>query len=377
MSMSLDTIEALCPCPLYCGANALQKLPAIVARSIAKGSDGNPAGLIVTTKGMVERGQLRCLLDGLAAEGLSFQFVYAGKYPSLVDLQAAGNTFRGKVSWIVSAGGGSALDTGKVLSALLAKGNAQKKLASLLAREDTLSEERLPLWAVPTTSGSGAEVTPFATVWDTVALKKYSLENSVLIPDAVVLDHTLTHTMPRSLSCYTALDACSHALESLWNKNATDESAVLAQNALEGFCQAMPAILANQAGDLARDSMQKASFAAGLAISRTHTAIAHAISYPLTLHFGVPHGLACSFLLVRIAHLVTEADAWYQTTDMNLIERTIGILEGASLGEQIARYCSMEAIRGLSSGMLTKGRSDNFVLGSSCLESLLCPCLYP
>ncbi len=371
--MSLSTIEALCPCPLYCGADALQKLPVIVAESIAKGPAANSAGLIVTTKGMVERGQLASLFDGLAQSGLPFQCVYAEKYPSLLDLHAACNTFRGKVAWIVSAGGGSALDTGKVLSALLAKGNAHKNLASLLAREDTLSAERLPLWAVPTTSGSGAEVTPFATVWDTVALKKYSLENGVLIPDAVVLDHTLTHTMPRSLSCYTALDACSHAMESLWNKNATEESAVLAQYALEGFCQAMPAILANEADDLARDSMQKASFAAGLAISRTHTAIAHAISYPLTLHFGVPHGLACSFLLVRIARLVTQADAWFKTTDLNLIEKTTEILEKASLGEHMAHYCSMEAIRGLSSAMLTKGRSDNFVLGSACLDSLLFP----
>jgi len=122
----------------------------------------------------------------------------------------------------------------------------------------------------------------------------------MVYPVHALLDPELTLTLPQKETLYTGLDAISHALESLWNKNRTPVSEALALKALTLANEALPDVL-NQPNSLYfREMMQQAAVLAGLAISRTRTAIAHAISYPLTMRFGVPHGLACSFTLPEI-----------------------------------------------------------------------------
>ncbi len=355
------SLEKESPARLYLGEGVLAKL---LERNL-KGK-----GLLVTTRGLVCRGQINELTEGLEKEKRTFEILYSEPNPSLSYLEEQIKKLK-DISWVIAIGGGSTLDSGKVIASMLSKENFGKSLSAIAQGSERLETSRLPLFLVPTTAGTGAEVTPFATVWDTQAMKKLSFSQKAFLPDAVVLDPNLVKTAPRELAIHCALDTCSHALESLWNKNATAKSASYANESLSGFVRAFPKILCDADFSDAMALMQRASFWGGMAISLTRTAIAHAISYPVTLHFGAPHGLACSFLLPQIAEFVTQEGKWFSGANQELIKATLGLLEKANLPERIARFASREEIARLKSEMFTRGRSENFVLGNDVLNRLL------
>lgn len=128
---------------------------------------------------------------------------------------------------------------------------------------------------------------------------KRSFACNLLEPDFIYLDPRVTLTAPKELTIFCAMDACSHALESLWNKNMTDISFKYAIESLKLIsCNLMP--LLNDLNNVCyRAKIQLSSFYSGCAIRITRTAIAHSISYPITLKYNVPHGLACSFTLKK------------------------------------------------------------------------------
>lgn len=209
---------------------------------------------------------------------------------------------------IIGLGGGSSIDTAKGLARLL----PQPSGATLAAHfRDGLALEpaaALPMVAIPTTAGTGAEVTPFGTVWDFERAKKYSVTGDDLYPAAAILDPELTLGLPLDVTISSGLDAISHALESTWNRNATPVTLGLATKSLQLSIPALPR-LKDDLGDIqARRAMMEASLLAGMAISQTRTALAHSISYPLTARFNLPHGIACSFTLPALLRFNAEAD---------------------------------------------------------------------
>ncbi|NWJ25518.1 iron-containing alcohol dehydrogenase PsrA [Rhizobium sp. RM] len=208
---------------------------------------------------------------------------------------------------ILAIGGGSVIDTAKVLSA---GGRDFSRVQNFLEGHtgaDTLLD--LPIIAVPTTAGTGSEVTCWATVWDTAAKKKYSLADARYYPQYAILDPELTLGVPRALALSTGLDALSHALESIWNVNANPVSASHAVSAAREIIDVLP-LLVDNLGDIGlRERMMRASLSAGLAFSNTKTALAHSLSYYLTLHHGTVHGIACSFSLPAIMRSVMGHDA--------------------------------------------------------------------
>ena len=355
-------LEKESPAKLFLGEGSLTKI-------LQMNFQGQ--GLLVTTSGLVRRGQIHGFTEALKKENRPFEILYSEPNPSLSHLEEQIGKLK-DISWVIAIGGGSTLDSGKVIASMLSHENHGKSLSEIARNETILEASRLPLFSVPTTAGTGAEVTPFATVWDTKAMKKLSFSQKAFVPDAVVLDPNLVKTAPRNLAVNCALDTCSHALESLWNKNATEKSASYANEALSGFLQAFPKILSAPDFSESMALMQRASFWGGMAISLTRTAIAHAISYPVTLHYGAPHGLACSFLLPQIADLVTKEGKWYSGANQEYVEATLRLLKKANLPERIARYASKEEIASLKNEMFTRGRSENFVLGSNAVEALFC-----
>lgn len=207
---------------------------------------------------------------------------------------------------VIALGGGSVIDSAKVLAAAAGGFGA---VEALLNGEKALAGwQPLPLIAVPTTAGTGSEVTCWATVWDREAATKRSLDHPALYPEAAVIDPELMRSMPHDLTIATGLDALSHALESLWNVNANPVTASHAVAAARSILDVLPALVAAPDDPDLRSQMAKASLAAGLAFSGTRTAIAHSISYPVTLRHGVQHGIACSFTLPMILDSLTEAD---------------------------------------------------------------------
>jgi phosphonate metabolism-associated iron-containing alcohol dehydrogenase len=209
---------------------------------------------------------------------------------------------------IVAVGGGSAIDTAKALMVGTGTGGFDE-LVSLLSRGLPFKPHRTKaLIAVPTTAGTGSEVTPWATVWDRAAGSKYSLHLAETWPEAAIVDPEPMMTLPASVTVQSGLDALSHALESIWNVNANPISDTLAVAAAREVMATLPALLDQPKDGARRAQMALAALKAGLAFSNTKTALAHSISYEMTLRFGLPHGIACSFTLPMVLERAVGAD---------------------------------------------------------------------
>jgi len=201
------------------------------------------------------------------------------------------------VDAIVALGGGSTLDTAKVLAVTPPAGDFDALVATLAAGEAFVPAKAKALIAVPTTAGTGSEVTPWATVWDRASNRKHSLHLRETWPEAAIVDPRLTASAPRSITLQSGLDALSHALEAIWNVNANAVSDTFAVSAARRMQRTLPALIDHLDDASLRGQASLAALEAGLAFSNTRTALAHSISYEMTLRHGLPHGIACSFTL--------------------------------------------------------------------------------
>ncbi|MEO9339504.1 iron-containing alcohol dehydrogenase PsrA [Mesorhizobium sp. SB112] len=205
---------------------------------------------------------------------------------------------------IVALGGGSVIDSAKVFAA--ARGDFAAMEAYLKKRAGAETIAPWPLIAVPTTAGTGSEVTCWGTVWDGADGVKHSLAHPGLYPQYSIVDPDLMIGKPRDLTIQTGLDALSHSLECLWNRSANPVSMAHAITAARGVISTLPLLAADLRNVDLRERMARASTLAGFAFSNTKTAIAHSLSYPITLRHGVPHGIACSFSLPMIIRSVAD-----------------------------------------------------------------------
>jgi phosphonate metabolism-associated iron-containing alcohol dehydrogenase len=283
------------PVEVHFGAGVLAELPRVVGqRKAVLVTFPEAAGL-----GLIARAEK--LLGGALAGVIS----NTQPNPDVSNLTSLYEDFwrkHAEVETVVAIGGGSTLDTAKALIIGTASGKLDE-LVALLAKGGAFTPARVKrLIAVPTTAGTGSEVTPYATIWDAAPgrQKKYSLMLKETWAEAALVDPELTLSLPATVTLHTALDALSHSLEAIWNVNANPVSDTLAVAAAREILATLPKLMANR-GDLAlRTRMAWAALTAGLAFSNTKTALAHSISYEMTLKHGLPHGLACSFTLPMV-----------------------------------------------------------------------------
>lgn len=202
---------------------------------------------------------------------------------------------------IVAAGGGSTLDTAKALMVGTENDTFDTLLDQLKSGASFTPPRVKKLIAIPTTAGTGSEVTPWATIWDRGAdMKKYSLHLRETWAESAVIDPELMLSLPASVTLQSGLDALSHALESIWNINANPISDTLAVSAARQMLDTLPRLMQAQDDLTLRSAASLAALKAGLAFSNTKTALAHSISYDMTLRHGLPHGIACSFTLPMV-----------------------------------------------------------------------------
>lgn len=191
--------------------------------------------------------------------------------PKVDTVQALLNEIKDSVDGFVAVGGGTTIDTAKLLNLAVVSGIPIKELLT----QKTAPEKLLPCMAFPTTAGTGAEATRFAVCYDGEV--KYSIDFEVIRPSDVALVTEFTATLPTYQKLSTNFDAYAQAVESLWAKGATDESKEYANRAL---------------ALMKEDNWPEASYWAGRAIDISRTTAAHAFSYYLTSHYGIPHGHA-------------------------------------------------------------------------------------
>jgi phosphonate metabolism-associated iron-containing alcohol dehydrogenase len=282
---------------------------------------------------------------------------------------------------VVAVGGGSVIDTAKLLQIGVEHGDFESYFAALRAGRQPEVVRALPLIAVPTTAGTGSEVTPWATLWDrsSDAPKKYSLHVDETWPEAALVDPALTRSAPAGVTRNSALDALSHALESIWNVNHNPVSDALAVAAARGVIATLPALLAAADAPDLRIAMSRASLMAGLAFSNTRTALAHSVSYEMTLRHGLPHGLACSFTLPLVWQLAQGADAARDAVLASVVGGNVedgpaalsAFLEKVAVGTRFADYgVTAVAARAMVASALDGARGRNFINPSPRLETV-------
>ncbi len=226
--------------------------------------------------------------------------------PSVASLAKALSAVRGFMPQrIIAFGGGSAIDTAKGISALLYAADEPYTEDSVrdIIRTKQYAEHApsCGITAIPTTAGSGSDVTHWATIWDPERHQKLSIDCPGLLPETDLLVPELHAGMPGRLTLSTGLDALSHALEAFWSKARNHDSQMHAAAAVTGISLTLPEVLRNPDNVLLRGSMLENALSAGLAFSSTRTTACHSISYPLTMRYGIEHGFACALTLYPVA----------------------------------------------------------------------------
>lgn len=215
-------------------------------------------------------------------------------------------------SALIAFGGGSSLDMAKILRWRIATGTQALSMETVWraqgqSLQGELIRHRLLCW--PSTAGTGSEVSASATLWDRSAAVPVKLAWQPIngFADEAWVDPDLTQSCPATLTRDCGLDALSHALESLWNVRSSVLSRLLAHRAIRLIIDHLPRLLDDLTDMAAREALSEASVLAGMAMSETQTALAHALSYDLTLHEGMSHGSAVAVWLPYVAGLSCTA----------------------------------------------------------------------
>lgn len=200
---------------------------------------------------------------------------------------------KGRFGGVLAIGGGTILDTAKC-AAILAKHEGQIENFIGINKFE-LTKKGLPLIAIPTTAGTGSEVTPWATVWGNDK-KKYSLTSNLMFPYLAIVDSALTDSLPPKETAEPGIDALCQAIEAYWNLNSNLKSDKYALEAIKILSENLEKAVNNPNANN-RDKVALGSLKGGLAFSNTQTTICHSISYPITARFGIAHGQATSITL--------------------------------------------------------------------------------
>ena len=266
-------------------AEIIKELNAINAKKV----------LLITDPGLVQAGIAQQVVEMLKQAAVEVEIFDAVEPdPSIqVATKAAEMAKNVKANVLIALGGGSAIDTAKSAALLVTNGGYLKDYAGV----NKVVKPILPLIAVPTTAGTGSEVTIFAVMSDPEKQEKFTISGALIAPAVAVLDPLLTLKLPPSVTAFTGMDALTHAIEAFTSSIAQPATDALALSAIKLVLKHLPVAVGRGDNIKARDGMLQASLLAGIAFNNAFLGLAHAIASPLGGHFHVPHGLANAVML--------------------------------------------------------------------------------
>lgn len=311
--------------------------------------------LLVTDPGLVSTGivaRAEQILRDAAVDFVTFAEVEADP-PEAVILRAVAAAQDAGAMGVIGLGGGSSLDVAKLV-ALLAVG--QEDLKSIYGIGNAKGP-RLPLILVPTTSGTGSEVTPISIV-TTGTAEKMGVVSPVLIPDVALLDPELSYGLPPHVTAATGIDAMVHAIEAYASTSANNNplSRMLAVQALQLMGPSILTAVKDGTNAAARGDMLLGSMLAGQAFANSPVAAVHALAYPLGGHFHIPHGLSNALVLPHVLRFncVTAPKAYE-----DLAVHAFPDLQRFSGQERAAAFCSALADLSRACGLPQRLRDMN------------------
>ena len=252
--------------------------------------------LIVTDKGIVNAGLLDNLVKPLEEKNIRY-VVYDKTVPNptISNIEEARTYYlENNLQGIIALGGGSALDLAKITGARVVK--PKQKVQKMRGVMKIL--KRIPLLiAIPTTSGTGSEVTIAAVITDDKTHHKYPINDFCLIPRYAVLDYRNTLKLPPHITSTTGMDALTHAVEAYISKTRTKETKKMSLEAIKLIKENLKECYINPSNEEARKNMLYASHYAGIAFTKAYIGYVHALAHTLGGKYGVPHGLANAVIL--------------------------------------------------------------------------------
>jgi alcohol dehydrogenase class IV len=288
-----ENVRICVPRFLQIGKGSLKELPEII-KTIGSIS----SLLIVTDKQMVAFGYVKKLQEILISAGLKSD-VFDNTVPDPTDkvvLEGVKFLEKCKNDAVIGFGGGSPIDTAKAISAMakFSKNIQDYKPPSLF------NKNGLPIIAIPTTAGTGSEVTHHSVVIDSKNNEKISCRGEGFVPIAAIVDYELTMSKPRRLTIDSAIDTLTHGIEAYVSKKATLFSDRMALDTIRLVCQNIYIVDKNPKDTKAREALMLAATLGGLAFTNASICLVHGMSRPLGSNFKVPHGLSNAMLLPTI-----------------------------------------------------------------------------
>lgn len=285
--------------------------------------------LIVTDAGMIQH-QLHWpivdILNQIALEHIIYSDIQADP-PEHIVLEAVDFAKQEKIDVIIGFGGGSSMDVAKII-ALLAHPQQQQALTDIYGVNQAKAP-RLPLLLIPTTAGTGSEVTPISIV-TTGATTKMGVVSPVLYADVAILDATFTQGLPAHITAATGIDAMVHAIEAYTSNIKKNFYAdMLAKNALKLLNNNLAKVLKDGSDLEARQNMLMGSMLAGQAFANAPVGAVHALAYPLGGHFHLSHGHTNALVLVEVLKFNAPKAKQYYAELMQLMDpRSTGCTYG-------------------------------------------------
>jgi len=277
---------------MHIGGGALAELPGVLRRlELAR-------PLLVTDPFLVKSGHLERATGILDRAGISWSvFSETVADPTTAVVEAgAGRLAEDGYDSLVAIGGGSSIDTAKGMSVLFANGGRMRdyKVPADIPKRGS------PIVAVPTTAGTGSEVTRFTVITDTETDEKMLIAGLACCPVAAIVDYELTLSMPLRLTADTGLDSLTHAIEAYVSRRANPFTDGLAKNAMGLIARHIRTACAEPDNRAAREAMMLGATTAGMAFSNASVCLVHGMSRPIGAFFHVPHGLSNAMLLPEI-----------------------------------------------------------------------------
>ncbi|KJS81882.1 MAG: hypothetical protein JM58_16105 [Peptococcaceae bacterium BICA1-8] len=268
----------------------------VIGKELAK--QGIEKVLIVTDPGVLKAKLHENLISSLNQANIQYQ-VFSDVEPNPRDTtceKAAILAKELKIGTVIGIGGGSSLDTAKCVSFLLTNPGRVKDYNG----KDKVKNEPIPMIAIPTTAGTGSEVTANAAITDSEKHIKMSVRSQKIIPYLAVLDPELLATLPQHVAAFSSMDALIHAIESFLSRNANSFSDFFNLKAIELLSKYIRPFYAEPSNTEAAGNMLLGSMLAGLGISNTGTGNAHALGRALGGDYDMAHGLACSVVFPHV-----------------------------------------------------------------------------
>lgn len=305
------------------------------------------------------RGLCAPLIGALADRGLAVTVwdALTGE-PTIQDFHAATREARqSRADAVVGLGGGSAMDVAKLVAALI---DGRQTIEQAIG-VDLLAGRALPLACIPTTAGTGSEVTPIAILGDEEEDLKKGVVSPFLVPDFAYLDPELTVSMPRAVTASTGVDALTHCIEAFANRFAHPMVDVFALDGMRLIAAHLERACTDGTDLVAREAMLRASYYGGLCLGPVNTAAVHALAYPLGGEFHIPHGVANSILLPHVLRFNLPAAPGRYAQIARAMGVTEGISEEATARAGIEFVAELSARIGIPAGLSGMGISANAI----------------